>query len=395
MATIQQRIGKKGNISYRIKVSLGYDETGKQVTKSMTFKPDESLTPKKAYKEAQKQAFIFEEQCKEEQAKQKQITFEKLAKEWLELVSKTESQKKTSITRLESCQERTYKAIGKVDIGKVSFQMIQNFILSLSKKGTNKRNGQGLSTKTQKHYLTFISSVMKYAIQCGLRTDNPCRGVAVTKTPKKEKDIYSLEEVKEILEKIHNNSNVMKQTLFTTIAYLGLRRGEILGLEFSDFDFDNQTVTITRTSNYCGKKNGVYTDTPKTAKSCRTLAIPPVLVNLLKELKKQLHQNAKNCGDLWHYSDRVFVGEFGLPIHPNTPYTWLKRYCKRNNLPFKGIHSFRHTFATQAIVNGVDVSTVSNILGHSQTSTTLNIYTHSVQAVNDKAMKNIADLLGA
>lgn len=98
---------------------------------------------------------------------------------------------------------------------------------------------------------------------------------------------------------------------------------------------------------------------------------------------------------MWHYSDRVFVGEFGLPIHPNTPYTWLKRYCKRNNLPFKGIHSFRHTFATQAIVNGVDVSTVSNILGHSQTSTTLNIYTHSVQAVNDKAMKNIADLLGA
>ena len=318
-----------------------------------------------------------------------------MAKEWLELVSKTESQKKTSITRLESCQERTYKAIGKVDIGKVSFQMIQNFILSLSKKGTNKRNGQGLSTKTQKHYLTFISDVMNYAIQCGLRTDNPCRGVAVTKTPKKEKDIYSLEEVKEILESIHNNSNVMKQTLFTTIAYLGLRRGEILGLEFSDFDFDNQTVTITRTSNYCGKKNGVYTDTPKTAKSCRTLAIPPVLVDLLKELKKQLQQNAKNCGDLWHYSDRVFVGEFGLPIHPNTPYTWLKRYCKRNNLPFKGIHSFRHTFATQAIVNGVDVSTVSNILGHSQTSTTLNIYTHSVKAVNDKAMKNIADLLGA
>ena len=254
MATIQQRISKKGSISYRIKVSLGYDETGKQVTKSMTFKPDKSLTPKKAYKEAQKQAFIFEEQCKAEREKQKEITFEKLAKEWLELVSKTESQKKSSIARLESCQERTYKAIGKVDIGKVSFQMVQKFILSLSKKGVNKRNGQGLSAKTQKHYLTFISDVINYSIQCGLRTDNPCKSVAVTKTSKKEKDIYSLEEVKEILESLKNNADVMKQTFFTVVAYLGLRRGEILGLEFGDFDFDNQTVTITRTSNYCGKK---------------------------------------------------------------------------------------------------------------------------------------------
>ena len=143
------------------------------------------------------------------------------------------------------------------------------------------------------------------------------------------------------------------------------------------------------------KINGSYTDTPKTQKSCRTLSVPSILIEFLKQLRTQQEQDAKNCGDLWHKSDRVFVNQFGQPIHPNTPYNWLNKFCKRNDLPFKGIHSFRHSFATQAIVNGTDVSTVSSILGHSQTSTTLNIYTHSVQAVNDKAIEGIANLLNA
>ena len=81
-------------------------------------------------------------------------------------------------------------------------------------------------------------------------------------------------------------------------------------------------------------------------------------------------------------------------MHPNTPYNWLKRFCGSEGIEFKGLHSFRNTVATEAIANGVDIKTVSSILGHSQTSTTLNIYAHTVQRANTKALNLMADLLG-
>ena len=104
-------------------------------------------------------------------------------------------------------------------------------------------------------------------------------------------------------------------------------------------------------------------------------------------------QQAKKCGDLWIECDRIFIGWNGKPMHPSTPYKWLKRFCERENLSFHGLHSFRHFVASQALASGVDVKSVSSMLGHSQTSTTLNIYAHAVQKANEKALNLVADLL--
>ena len=75
------------------------------------------------------------------------------------------------------------------------------------------------------------------------------------------------------------------------------------------------------------------------------------------------------------------------------PYKWLRRFCEDENLVFKDLHSFRHFVATQALANGVDAKAVSSLLGHSQTSTTLNIYAHVVQKSNEKALNSVAGLL--
>lgn len=176
-------------------------------------------------------------------------------------------------------------------------------------------------------------------------------------------------------------------------AYLGLRRGEILGLEYKDFDFDNSTVSIVRTSNYRNKTTGIYTSTPKTKSSCRVLAVSNIVLDLVKQLRnEQLSQSIK-CGDLWHDTDRLFITWCGEPMHPNTPYNWLKRFCEEENLPFKGLHSFRHTVATQAIIGGQNYKSVSSVLGHSQTSTTMNIYAHASQESNMEVFNCIADLI--
>lgn len=396
MATITKTIGKKGRLSFRFRVSNGYDIDGKQIIKSMTWTAPEGMTERQAAKEAQKQAVLFEEKCRNNEAVNtvRHIKFSELADEWLNLVSDTKEQKTASIERLKSCKERTYKAIGNIYINKLTYRTIQQFIISLSKDGTNQRTGKGLSEKSQKHYLTFISDVMNYAIKLELIAANPCKNVHVVKTEKKSRDVYSLDELKLILDRLEQKAPTNYRLFFMFMAYCGLRRGEVLGLEWKDIDLNSGVVSIVRTSQYRNKSTGIYTTTPKTKGSYRSMILPKDILDILAVYKQEQSDQRRDCGDQWVDSDRLFIKWNGSPMHPNTPYTWLERFCKREDLPFKGEHSFRHSFATQAITSGkIDIKTVSAILGHSQTSTTLNIYAHEVAEANAVAVNVIADIL--
>ena len=177
---------------------------------------------------------------------------------------------------------------------------------------------------------------MKYAIKFGLITNNPCKNISVVKTEKKEKAVYSLEELKEILSRINKKAPTDYKIFFMLIAYCGLRRGEALGLEYKDFDFEKGTVSIVRTSNYRNKSTGIYTSTPKTKTSFRTLVLPQEVLQLIPILKSEHTIQKNKCGDLWNEIDRLFITWCGQPMHPNTPYTWLERFCDENKLPFKG-----------------------------------------------------------
>lgn len=408
MANITKRMTKSG-ATYRIKVSLGYDETYKQITKSMTFKPKPGMTERQIKAELNRQAVLFEEKTKQEYAEHlrrvemgldddasltaRRVRFEPLAEEWIELMETTHEMKPATIIRIKTMRERTYKAIGNIYVDVLNYRQIQKFITSLAKKGVNKHTGGGLSQKTQKHYVTFISDVLSYARTCGLITDNPCTKVKTVKTGEKEKEIYSLEELKTLLNLINEKADLQHRVMFNLLAYCGMRRGELMGLEFKDIDFENNTLEIVRTSNYQNGDTGIYTSTPKTKSSIRELYLQPDLVKLIKEWQQEQQQTAEKCGDLWAYSDRLFINWRGEPMRPYYPYKWLKDFCEKEHVPFKGLHSFRHTVATQSIVNGADVSTVSAILGHSTVSTTLNIYTHAVRKAKAKAANLMAGLI--
>lgn len=343
------------------------------------------MTEKQAEKEAQRQAILFEDNIKRNDLTGKRLKFKDLAEEWITIQEKTHNMKPSTIARIKTLRERTYNAIGKTYVDNITYRQIQSFIFSLADDGVNQTTGKGLSQKTQKHYITFISDVMKYARKCGIIVNNPCTEIETVRTPKKEKDIYSVEEVRAILDKINKTAPLKYKVMANILAYSGLRRGELLGLQFKDFDFYKCTARIERTLQY-QTGNGIYTTTPKTESSRRIIKLQPFIIDLVKQLKVE---NAAKCKSDW-----LFVQCNGEPIHPNSFYTWLERFCKKENLPFKGLHSFRHTYITVSIMGGQNLKAVSTSVGHSNTSTTLNIYTHSIQKCNNEVFDFMARQIG-
>ena len=174
--------------------------------------------------------------------------------------------------------------------------------------------------------------------------------------------------------------------------YSGMRRGEMLGLEWHDINFETGVIHIQRTSNYT-KARGIYTDDTKTKGSNRYIKVPKDILDLLESYRKVQANEFLEIGDKYQETDRLFTKWDGRPMNPQTPYGWLKEYCEENDFPFYGVHIFRHLNASLLIGAGIDVATVSGTLGHSNQTTTLSVYSHMFQEYQVKACDAVANAL--
>lgn len=249
----------------------------------------------------------------------------------------------------------------------------------------------GLAPKTIRIYHSFVSTILQYAVRMGMIQINPAHNVTLPSLENTEKKCYTLEQAQNFLNALEQEPTKYK-AFFVLAIYGGFRRGEILGLEWQDLDFKDCIIKIRRTSAHT-KELGTFTDTTKTVKSQRTLKLPPVVFDVLRQHKIAQAEERISLGDQWHPSDRLFTGVFGDPMHPNTPYSWLKSFCDRTGQPFLGVHQFRHLNASLLINSGADVRTVSASLGHSQVTTTLNIYAHTFADAQAKAGEAVAAAL--
>lgn len=384
MATIR----KRGN-TYQIRVSCGYDTKGNQVIQTTSWKPEPNMTARQAEKEVQKQAMLFEEKCLKGQITAN-VKFETFAEQWFQEYAKL-NLRHTSYQRMRQLTQRVYPVIGHLRLDKITGRHIQQFINDLALNGKSMKTGKPLSRKTAIHHLSFISDVFSYAVKMDMLSENPCRKVTVPKGEKKEKEIYTLEEIEELF-KLLETAPLKYRTFFTLAIYSGFRRGELLGLEWKDIDWEHNVIRVRRTSNYTADK-GIYTDTTKTKKSQRSLKFPPMVMDLLKEYKSEQDEEKAKLGSKWIDYDRLFVKYDGRPMNNNTPYFWFTEFCKENNFRFCDIHSMRHFYASALINEGVDAAAVSSALGHSVISTTTSIYCHAFQQAQARAGDAIASVL--
>ena len=385
MATVQ----KRGN-SYLLTVSAGYNAEGKQIRKTMTWRPEEPMTGRQADKEAERQAVLFEEKVRSGRAGSGNIRFADFAAQWFTDYAK-DRLKPTTYARYVQLSERTYAAIGHIRLDKLHPQHLVAFYAQLAEPGQNKRTGGGMAPKTIKHYHTFISSVLDRAVKWGLIPDNPCRRLDAPRVPPREIQCMDDEQAVRFLECLEEEP-LETRLMFTLLLMTGIRRGELLGLEWKDIDFDSGTIMIRRTSQYTPGR-GIYTESTKTAGSVRKLCVAAEVVELLRAYRSEQNEYRLALGDRWQANDRLFTQWDGKPMSPNTPYLTLERLTKRHGLPGISIHSLRHTNATLMIQQGLNVKTVSSLLGHTQTSTTMNIYAHQLKNANRQAAEAMADTL--
>jgi len=394
-------INKRGN-SYQIIVSCGYDSKGKHLRRSMTWTPSPNMTERQIEKELNRQATLFEERVHSGSFISGAVKLETFAEQWLKSHAE-KNLKKSTIDRYRRLTGRLYQALGAKRIDKITVANVQAFIDNLSEPGIKQHNvgkntpkdelppPAGLSPKTIRHYHSLLSAILEHAVNLEMIQSNPCRKVKLPPLKTPEKDIYTLEEAAHFMELLEGE-NWQYRAFFTLAIYTGLRRGELLGLQWSDIDFNNATLSVVRNSLYSAR-DGMYDDTPKTKQSERVLPMPAPVVSMLTEYKAWQDERREELGDQWINSDRLFTRWNGQPMFADTPYTWLERFCQRNGLRKMGIHSFRHLNATLLIDAGVDVKTTSALLGHSNTSTTMNIYAHALDTAKARAVGAVADVL--
>lgn len=304
------------------------------------------------------------------------MTLTELATEWVETYQRDHIKHQTYIKY--KCCIRNYiePVIGEKDIGEFTRRSIQDYINAL-KKTNGLHTRKTLSASTVNAVLTTLKLIFSYAVDFDMLPANPTERVRGAKrVAERDLKCFTLEEQRLIEEYCYGKNDAYWFGIVLDL-YTGLRMGELLALEWKDVDLDSGVISINKTVYISKDDNGTWkemTDTPKSRTSCREIPLPAHMVAQLRRLR--------SCSD----SRRIISRSDGTPLD-NKRY----RYTYNAMLEELGIrhisfHSLRHTFATRAIESGMDVKTLSEILGHANASITLNIYTHSMPDTKRKAM---------
>lgn len=333
-------VRKRGN-SYQIRVSAGYDSEYRQVIHTKTWKPTPGMTERQIEKEVARQAIMFEEYCKKGIVTVN-VKFKEFAEKWLNDFARV-NLKKTTFQRMKNTTIRVYAAFGHLSVDSITRGQIQAFVDDMAKNGKNMKTGKPLSRKSIVHHLNFLSDVFNYALRFDMIDSNPCNHIFVPKGEKKEKEIYTVEEMKQLFKLVNQYAPLKYKAFLTLAVYSGFRNGELMGLEWKDVDWENNVISVRRTSNYT-VTDGNYTDTPKTKSSIRSLKLPQQVFDVLSELRESQLKNKENLGTKWIDSDRLFVTEIGKPLHRGSPYKWQREFTERHGMRFCDIHSLRHQY---------------------------------------------------
>lgn len=346
------------NGRYQLIVS-GKDNFGKRVRKTKVVEAKGPRELNKLYKD-------FEREC-EDKPLADTCTVKQLLDSYIEQ-RKLLGASHNTIVGYEVASKRVISAFGGTLAKDLTPYAIEQFITEKTKK---------LASKTINNSVNLLSAAYKNAVKKKLLFENPCEVIEKPKKKNNEKKILNEDEIKRFIECLDEECLDFK-VLCELALFLGMRKGEILGLRESDINFDFGTVQIQR-ARYEGAKGEIIIQPPKTERSKRTLVAPEFLLEDIRELIKE-HDSP----------DDYLIQYCGKPMHyAYVEYRFIK-FRDRNNFDIT-LHGLRHTFASMLNADGdFDIAEISSALGHSNITITLNTYTHTFKNAN-KSVNRIAN----
>ena len=308
------------------------------------------------------------------------MTYKNWLEEWLNNFIKISNKQRTFERYKNIISLHILPHLGDYNIEDLSPIILQKFISNLSQNG-NKRTNKGLSSNYINGIVSIIQSSLKKAHILGLVTDYNADKIKRPKLVEKQIVCFTTCEQKKI-EKHIANSHRQKLKGVILCLYTGLRIGELLALTWNDIDFAKNTLSVTKSCHdgYINSKHCVIIDTPKTQNSTRQIPLSKPLINLLKQLRKNTQS-------------KYIISHNNKPILVRSYQRTFELLLKKLNIQHKGFHALRHTFATRALECGMDVKSLSEILGHKNTTITLNRYAHSLWEHKANMMDKLGKLL--
>ncbi len=352
------------------RVVIGYDDKGNPKTKSVLAHTKSECVEKL-------------ERLKEECGR----TAEKLKPdmpfgEWIDFWYKYFSSPKLRPTTQATYENRIYghiiPSVGKIPLSKLTQNDLQQFYAKLKRTGRKvnvELKGTGVSDRMVRSCHALCRSSLEKAVEEGLITRNPSIGCKLPPKKNGEMKVLTQTEIVRLLNQAYDEGYY---EMFLLELTTGMRRGEILGLKWRDLNLETGELNIKRQLTTKG------ISVPKTKSSIRTILLPPDMLDLLREMKKTAKYD-------WIFPSPVKEGE------PRNPTAITKRFrimLERARCKHVRFHDLRHTFATMALENGMDVKTLSAMIGHVSSETTLNIYSHVTDTMRAQAAVKIDREIG-
>ena len=377
----KKRANGEGNIRKRKdgrwegRYTAGHDANGKAIYKNVLGKTQAEV------KEKLKRA--IEENKGLDIVKAGQYTLGQWMDVWFENYAKLKARPSSHQTYKGYINNHIKPHVGSIPLSKLTSLDLQKLYKLLLAEGRidrieAKNQPKGLSSKTVRNINQIISSALNLAKEQKLIYSNPAEACALPKVEHREMKTLPVEQLTSFLREA-------KETGVYEMYYIelatGLRRGELLGLKWDDIDMTNGTIRVQR---QVARIDGEIVEAPlKTKNSYRTVSIGSDAIEVLKEQRKKVG------GEI----EYVFPSPSGGPISLDSVLNMLHRVLERAGLPKIRFHDLRHTFATLALQNGVDIKTVSGMLGHFSAGFTLDTYAHVTTAAQKEAANTMGNVL--
>ncbi|MHA6380210.1 tyrosine-type recombinase/integrase [Aerococcus sanguinicola] len=380
MATYERYANSRGEF-WSVRGYLGIEEaTGKQKTLN-----------KRGFK-TKKEAQDYYKRCQLEfdngmsHVLSKNMKFIQVYHEWVEIYQNNVQESTLSKVQ-DTFRLHILPAFGDCLIHKITPQLIQEELNAWHKQ-----------FKGYRKTYSYFKRVMKFAYSRGyiqeLVTDKvitPKKRLKYECDKKDNYQFYNVEELRQLMKILEAEESRKWHACIRTLAYTGLRRGEILALTWNDIDFTNKTLTVDKAVGQCNG-NDLYIKEPKNENSYRTISVDDITLNVLRRWRGEQSQWLLKFGFKPLGKHQLVFNNTktnGL-MNLTAIYTAFKRICEQNNFRFIKIHGLRHTHCSLLFEAGVPMKDVMQRLGHGDVKTTMNIYTHVTEQSERKSAQLFA-----